>query len=82
MSAAVLGPLFQRFARHRRALQFAGLALSVAGVIGSAFAARPWHLVVTAGILYPIGGGLYYLPAATLLFESAIVSSEERRTLR
>lgn len=69
MSAAVLGPLFQRFPSHRRTLQYAGLLVSVAGVVGSAFVTAPWQLVVTAGVLYPIGGGLYYLPAAILLFE-------------
>ena len=29
---------------------------------------QPWHLVITIGTIYPISC-LYYLPAATLLFE-------------
>lgn len=38
-------------------MQYAGLVVSVIGIIGSAFATKPWHLIVTAGIFYPLGGG-------------------------
>lgn len=57
MSAAVLGPLFVKYAEYRARLQYFGLLLSVTGVITSAFVTAPWHLVITAGVLYPIGGG-------------------------
>ena len=69
ITAVVIGPVFTRFPQYRPHLQYAGLALSVSGIIASAFATKPWHLVVTAGLMYPLGGCTYYLPAATLLFQ-------------
>jgi hypothetical protein len=42
--------------------------VAVAGLIGSAFATKPMHLVVTLGILFPFSC-LTYLPCATLIFE-------------
>jgi hypothetical protein len=30
---------------------------------------QPWHLVLTLGVLYPLGAAVYYMPAATLLFQ-------------
>lgn len=68
ITAVIIGPLFTRYPEHRAKMQYAGLALSVAGIIASAFATKPWHLVVTAGLMYPLGGCTYYFPAATLLF--------------
>lgn len=68
MLALVFGPLLQRFARQRVYLQAFGMVVAVAGLVGSAFATKPAHLVVTLGILYPFSC-LLYLPCATLLFE-------------
>lgn len=68
ITAVFVGPVFTRFPQYRAYIQYAGLSLSVAGIIASAFATKPWHLVVTAGLMYPLGGCTYYLPAATLLF--------------
>ncbi|KAM0751416.1 putative monocarboxylic acid transporter [Meredithblackwellia eburnea MCA 4105] len=67
-SAIVFGPLLARYPHQRLNLQRAGLLISIAGIIGSAFATKPWHLVLTLGTMYPFSG-LLYLPAATLLFE-------------
>jgi hypothetical protein len=30
---------------------------------------QPWHLILTLGVLYPLGAATYYMPAATLLFQ-------------
>ena len=52
-------------------------------LVASAFVTKPWHLILTIGILYPFGGGesclhlaartplmsAAYMPAAILLFE-------------
>ncbi|KAK9899406.1 MFS general substrate transporter [Cystobasidium minutum MCA 4210] len=68
ITAVIIGPIFTRYPEYRAQMQYGGLALSVAGLIACAFATKPWHLVVTAGLMYPLGGCTYYFPAATLLF--------------
>ncbi|WVO13427.1 hypothetical protein L204_101042 [Cryptococcus depauperatus] len=68
MSAALFGPLLTAFPRWQRTVQVGGLAAASLSMISSAFATRPWHLLVTIGILYPFSGALY-LPCATLMFE-------------
>lgn len=66
--AAIVGPLLARYPQHRAVMQYAGLALSVSGILAIAFATEPWHLVLFAGIMYPIGACTYYMPAVTLVF--------------
>ncbi|KAI5477335.1 hypothetical protein MNV49_006477 [Pseudohyphozyma bogoriensis] len=68
MGAVVFGRMFARFPHQRVKLQYASLVLSSCGLLGSAFVTKPWHLVVTLGLLYPCGAA-FYLPAVTLLFE-------------
>lgn len=50
-------------------MQYIGQAISTLGILLSGFATQPWHLIPTAGIMYPIGASAVYLPATTLLFE-------------
>lgn len=69
MTAVLASPLYTRYPEWRWYLQYGGLALSVAGIIGSAFVTQAWQLVITAGLMYPIGGCVYYINAATLIFE-------------
>jgi hypothetical protein len=68
VAAPVVGPLYARYPEHRAKIQYAGLLLSVAGLFGTAFVTKPWHLLITAGFMYSIGACTYYFPAATLLF--------------
>lgn len=68
ITAVLIGPVFTRWPQHRAKIQYAGLMLSASGIVASAFATKPRHLVITAGLMYPLGGCTYYLPAATLLF--------------
>ncbi|KAL1409635.1 hypothetical protein Q8F55_003631 [Vanrija albida] len=68
MSAAFLGPLFTAFPQHEKTLQFVGLFVAGAALIGSAFVTKASHLVFTFGILYPFAGATY-LPCATLIYE-------------
>jgi MFS family permease len=68
-SAIVLRPLYKRFPEHRAKFQYAGLALSVLGILLSGFVTAPWQLLITSGLLYAIGAGSVYLPAVVLVFE-------------
>jgi len=69
MTAVLASPLYTRYPEWRWVLQYGGLALSVSGIIASAFVTRPWQLLITAGLMYPVGGCIYYINAATLIFE-------------
>ncbi|OCF39448.1 monocarboxylic acid transporter [Kwoniella heveanensis CBS 569] len=68
MFAALFGPIFAAIPKWTRALQIAGLAAASLAMIASAFATKPWHLLVTVGLFYPLSCATY-LPCATLLFE-------------
>ncbi|OWZ77313.1 monocarboxylic acid transporter [Cryptococcus neoformans Tu401-1] len=68
MATALSGPLFTAFPRWQRALQYCGLLAAVITFISSAFATKPWHILVTFGLIYPLSG-ICYLPCNTLLFE-------------
>jgi MFS family permease len=49
-------------------IQLFGLIGGSVGLIASAFVTKPWHLILTLGICFPMSAYLY-LPAAYLLFE-------------
>ncbi|KAE8543308.1 hypothetical protein D1P53_000010 [Cryptococcus gattii VGV] len=68
MATALAGPLFTAFPRWQRTLQYCGLFAAVISFISSAFATKPWHILVTFGLIYPLSG-ICYLPCNTLLFE-------------
>lgn len=63
-----MGPLFTAFPWWEREFQFAGLFISTAGLLASAFVTQPWQLILTFGIMFPMSGSVY-LPCATNLFE-------------
>ncbi|WVR05479.1 hypothetical protein IAU60_002495 [Kwoniella sp. DSM 27419] len=68
MLAALFGPLFTAFPRWTKVIQIAGLMCASFAMIASAFVTKPWHLLVTVGLFYPLACACY-LPCATLLFE-------------
>ncbi|AFR95822.1 monocarboxylic acid transporter [Cryptococcus neoformans C23] len=68
MSCAVFGPLFTKWPKWQKTFQYIGLFAASLSLIGSAFASKPWHLIVTIGCIYSFAGALY-LPCCTLLFE-------------
>ncbi|KAJ9122473.1 hypothetical protein QFC22_001900 [Naganishia vaughanmartiniae] len=68
MLGVVFGPLGSAYPQYRWQLMLVGLAGASLSIVLSAFATQPWHLVVTLGLLYPLAG-LFYMPAAILLFE-------------
>ncbi|KAH7103725.1 MFS general substrate transporter [Auriculariales sp. MPI-PUGE-AT-0066] len=58
--------LYPWYCRH---IMAAGLLLCVAGLCGAAFSSRPWHFIVTQGIVYSLGGSLLSFPSVAFLFE-------------
>ena len=53
----------------RRVSSVVGLAIIIASLIGGSFATQVWHLIVTQGILYAVGGSLLYTPSMFYLDE-------------
>ncbi|KAE8453211.1 hypothetical protein EG329_011278 [Mollisiaceae sp. DMI_Dod_QoI] len=53
----------------RRLSSIIGLVIAVTALIASSFATRVWHLILTQGILYAIGGSLLYAPTMFYLDE-------------
>ncbi|WRT63482.1 uncharacterized protein IL334_000387 [Kwoniella shivajii] len=68
MACAFFGPVFAAVPRWTKAIQVAGLLIGSSSMIASAFVTKPWHLVMTVGIFYPMSCACYF-PCATLLFE-------------
>ncbi|KAK8845320.1 hypothetical protein IAR55_006033 [Kwoniella newhampshirensis] len=68
MIAGLFGPVITALPRWQKTMQVFGLVAASVSMIASAFATKPWHLVITIGCFYPLSGACY-LPCATLLFE-------------
>ena len=64
----VMGTL-KRFPHLQRLTMFIGLGILSLGLVASSFATKIWHLVLSQGLLYAIGGCMLYLPAVVLLDE-------------
>ena len=61
--------LLQRFPHQRRFCAVAGLITMTVALVTSSFASRVWHLIITQGVLYAIGGSLLYTPTIIFLDE-------------
>ena len=55
--------------RMRRVSSIVGLAVVATSLVASSFAIRVWHLILTQGVLYGIGGNLLYTPLMFYLDE-------------
>ena len=67
--ATFLFAMGQRWPRFRRHCGPIGLFVIVVALIASSFSTHVWHLIVTQGILYGIGGGILYAPVLMFLDE-------------
>lgn len=57
------------WARWRRQVAFAGIALSSVAFVTSSFSTEIWHLVLTQGILAALGNAMLYSPTTLYLDE-------------
>lgn len=62
----VLFPLYKKWPRLRSLSPYIGLPIVAVAVIAASFASKVWHLILTQGVMYGIGGAIVYYP--TLLF--------------
>lgn len=79
LSMPLLFSLFnRRYARFRRTAAICGVVIACVGFIASSFSTDAWHLVLTQGVLAPLGCVLIYSPTTLVLSESY---SQENRAL-
>lgn len=60
---------FQRYPTHRRLCSVLGLFTISLALITSSFSTRVWHLILTQGVLYALGGSMLYTPTIVFLDE-------------
>ncbi|KIY65693.1 MFS general substrate transporter [Cylindrobasidium torrendii FP15055 ss-10] len=68
-ASLIIMPVIYRYPWYKRHIMWLGVALCTAGLIGAAFATELWHLLLTQGIMYALGGSMLYFPAVTYLWE-------------
>ena len=61
--------IMQRWPRTCRFSSLIGLAIACVGILSSAFATKVWHLILTQGVLFPIGACMLYYPILIFLDE-------------
>ncbi|KAG9030145.1 hypothetical protein FRB95_004283 [Tulasnella sp. JGI-2019a] len=69
ISTLPLSAFIVRYPQWRNNMSYVGLGLCIAGLVGSAFAITPMHLIITQGILYSLGAVTLYYPVLLLLPE-------------
>ncbi|KAH7108372.1 MFS general substrate transporter [Auriculariales sp. MPI-PUGE-AT-0066] len=69
LGAVVVLNVCTRWPRTRRPMMIGGLVVSTLALVAAAFATEPWHLLMTWGIAFSVGGSALYYPASSYLFE-------------
>lgn len=67
--ATFLFAIGQRWPRVRCYFGPIGVSIIVVALIASSFSTHVWHLILTQGILYGIGGGILYAPVLMFIDE-------------
>ena len=61
--------VLQWWPKYRRYYAAIGLGIIAIALVLSSFSTRVWHLILTQGVLYAIGGNLLYTPTVLFLDE-------------
>jgi MFS family permease len=69
LSAPLIFSLLASYPIFRRISSILGLVIITIALVASSFSNAVWHLIITQGILYAIGGSLLYSPAILYLDE-------------
>ena len=69
IAAIAVNPFYLAHREYRRIMQYAGLALSCVAIVLCAFAQSPMMILLSLGVMYPLGASCQYLPALPLLLE-------------
>lgn len=69
LSAPFTFAFLQRYPNRRRHCSVAGLVIIALALVISSFSTRVWHLILSQGVFYAIGGSMLYTPAIVFLDE-------------
>ncbi len=69
LSAPLVSALLAAYPYYTRYCSYVGLAIIIVALVASSFATRVWHLIMTQGVIYAVGGGLLYFPTLIYLDE-------------
>lgn len=69
LSAPILSTFLSTFPSQRRRCSFVGLVIIIIALVSSSFADRIWHLILTQGVMYAVGGSMLYYPTVLFLDE-------------
>lgn len=61
--------ILERWPSIRRVSSFVGLFIATGALVASSYSTQVWHLIITQGVLYAIGGSLLYSPTMFYLDE-------------
>lgn len=67
LTSIVIMPMLVRYPHQRRNMMWLGTLLCVVALLGAAFATQVWHLILTQGIIYSVGGSESLLCTLVLL---------------
>lgn len=66
IAGAFLFPIFNKWPIVARVCVVAGMPIMAGGLLAASFATKVWHLILTQGVIYGIGGSIVYY--ATIMF--------------
>ncbi len=58
-SSLIMLPVMNRYPWHKKTFMYVGVVLCIAGLVGAAFAKKAWHLILTQGVTYAVGGSTF-----------------------
>ncbi|KAJ8080610.1 hypothetical protein PM082_017444 [Marasmius tenuissimus] len=69
LSTIFIMPFVFRFPEYNNKAMGVGYIICLAGLVGAAFSVEAWHLVVTQGVLFSLGGSILYYPMMSYIFD-------------
>lgn len=69
MAAPLVFALLQQLPHYRRDFTVAGVIIMIVALITSSFATEVWHLILTQGVMYGVGGCMLYFTTIAFLDE-------------
>ena len=80
LSAPFISSLLAAFPFYTRYFSYFGLGIIVVALVASSFATRVWHLILTQGVMYAIGGGTCIFDLGFPSIATATVAQPNIRT--
>jgi MFS family permease len=69
LGAPFIFAALSRWPQSRRGCTYVGIGIMIVALILSSFATKVWHLILSQGVLYSLGGGIAYSPMILFVHE-------------